>query len=111
MQEQKLIPDSFVGRTENFYVLRNEGRQLPRKYARYASTEAYNDRAEVPVYVDAVAALADFVHEVKIYPESLTTTPPTYPAEQDETDLGLTPARQLWAARFARDKGRTVDAA
>jgi hypothetical protein len=110
-KDNPFLPVAFTGRTERFYVLRNEGLQLPRKYVRYRSEDAYNTRAEVPVYIDAAEALSDFDHEVKIYPESLTTTPPTYPVERDETNLGLTPARQLWAARFARDKGRTHHAA
>ncbi|MBO0939957.1 hypothetical protein J2I47_25655 [Fibrella sp. HMF5335] len=73
-------------------------------YARYGTVKAYDNRSEVPVYVGADEALADFLAEVKIYAESLTTTPPAYPADRDDTDYGLTPARNLWASRFARAK-------
>ena len=103
MQDNK-FPPSFVGKTEQFYVLRNEGLQFPRKYAMYTSAEAYDTRTEVPLYVDASEALADFAAELPIYAESLTTIPPAYPADRDATDFGLTPARNLWASRFARAK-------
>lgn len=98
------FPASFVGITERFYVLRNEGLLLPRKYAQYTSVNAYDTRAEVPVYVDAAQAMTDFVAEVSVYAETLTTTPPAYRADHDETDFGLTPARNFWASRFASAK-------
>jgi hypothetical protein len=61
--------------------------------------------------VPAADALADFGHEVRIYTESLTTTPPVYPPDRDETDLGLTPAQHVWAERFARVQGSQRHAA
>lgn len=105
---------SFIGRTDCFYVLRNEGLAnlaIPKMYARYATVEAYNNRTEVPVYVSATEALDDFDREVKIYGESLTTTPPVYPPDRDNSDLGLTPAQHMWVERIARVKGSQRHAA
>ena len=106
MQVTSFSP-SFIGKTEQFFVLRNEGLTnpaIPRMYARYSTVKAYDNRAEVPVYVSAEDALSDFLADVPIYVESLTTTPPAYPADRDDTDYGLTPARNLWASRFASAK-------
>ena len=96
------LPTSFVGRTERFYILRNEGLAIARKYAVYPNVKAYDTRSTTPEYIPAVDALPDFCHAEKIYPESLTTTPPSYPADRDETDYGLTPERNIiaWHNKF-----------
>lgn len=102
------LPTAFVGKAEHLYILRNEGltnRDIPKKYAVYSSTNAYNTRSETPDFIDAADALADFNHEIKIYQESLTTTPPVYETERDETDYGLTPERNIWRNRFHKAKG------
>lgn len=98
-KDTKLLP-SFVGKLGHFYVLRNEGLNNPDisiKYLVYPSTAAYNNRSATPDYMDALAALADFYHEIAICPQTLTTT---WPADRDETDTGQTPARNIWTARF-----------
>jgi hypothetical protein len=100
MDKDNAIPASFAGKSGKFYVLRNEGLAIPRKYAAYPNVKAYDTRSETPIYVEAVEALADFDQEVKIYAQNLMTTPPSYDPDRDETDMGLTPVRNMWAKRF-----------
>jgi hypothetical protein len=105
------LPTSFVGRTGRFYVIRNEGLSnplIPVKYAVRSSVDAYNNRSETPYYLDALEALTDFSHKVKIDPVSLTTN---WPADKDETDIGLTPRRNVWTNRFQRAKEARTHAA
>ena len=114
MIKDTTLPISFTGRTEHFYVIRNEGLSnpaVPPKYAVYQSTDAYNSRTETPYYVEAGVALADFANDVKIYPESLTTTPPAYPNDRDETDYGLTPTLSYWHNLFERQREDRTHAA
>lgn len=114
MLKDTTLPVSFVGRTERFYVLRCEGLAnpaIPKKYAQYSSVSAYDNRTETPVYVDANEALRDFSHALKIYLESLTTTPPAYAPDRDETDLGLSNPINIWHSRFAQLREGRTDAA
>ena len=104
-QHKDTLLTSFVGRSGRFYVACPEGWATNARYTVHASVEAYNSRNGLIGFVPAAESLADFEQEISIYPESLTTTPPAYPADRDESDLGLTPAHNLWAERFARVKG------
>lgn len=111
MSEDTTLPTSFVGRTESFYVLRSEGLSNPaigKKYAVYSSVAAYNQRSEIPYYIPTKDALADFSHAVQICPKSLTTT---WATDRDESDLGVTPARNLWLNRFQKAKEANTHAA
>lgn len=99
------MPSSFVGKSGRFYVSCPEGWATNPRYTVRETVEAYNNRSGLIGFVPAAEALADFEQEIRIYPETLTTTPPPYPADRDETDLGLTPARNIWAERLARGKG------
>ena len=105
MGKDNNLPTSFVGKSGMFYVLRNEGLSTPYiapKYAAYSSVDSYNNRSETPNYIDFSQAIADFHQAVHIYLESLTTTPPVYPADRDESDYGLTPERNFWLNRFQK---------
>ena len=109
MHKSNHLPTSFVGKGGHFYVLRNEGLSnpnVPKMYAVYSSINAYNHRSETPFFASIEAVLSDFDHEVSICPETLKTT---WPADRDETDSGLTPARN-WANRLkkAREGRRYV---
>lgn len=102
--EDTSLPASFVGKTGRFYVLVPSPAapsSVPRRYAVRNSVAAYDQRSGLPDFVPAPVALADFDHAVKIYPETLTTTPPPAPdGWKDETDLGLTPQHFTWKQRL-----------
>lgn len=68
-------PRSFLGKSGQLYVLRNEGLALEHVkplYARRESVEQYNSRTGHPEYVDADEAMKDFDREVTIDPITLT---------------------------------------
>jgi len=100
MNKDNEYPASFVGRTERFYVLRNEGLKnpaIPKKYAVYHSTNACNRRTEIPDYVSAQDAIGDFSHEIKVNPATLTTI---WPAKVDKANLSI--SRTNWKERLNR---------
>lgn len=103
------LPASFVGKSGRFYIRqrRADGSGFHHRLTVWPSVEDYNHRRSVlPTFCDVADALTDFSHAVRIYPESLTTTPSACEPDRDETDLGLTPpanhARDRWAKRFAK---------
>lgn len=101
------LPASFVGKSGCFYIRqrRADGKGYLNRCTVWESIDAYNNRTPGKLqFLDTCDTLADFSHEVKIYSESLTTTPPAYEPDRDETDFGLTPERNIWANRF--DKAR-----
>jgi hypothetical protein len=103
------IPASFVGLSGRFYVRqrRADGQGYLHILTVWQSVEAYNQRDQKGLtFCDVEQALADFDRIVSIYEETLTTTPPAYPREPDETDLGLTPARNFWQSRFTQARAR-----
>ena len=103
------LPVSFVGTSGRFYIRqpRANGSGHSHRLTVWPSETDYNHRTPVPLaFCDAADAVADFSHEVRIYPESLTTTPPPYPIDRDETDLGLTPKREAWKERFIKTTRR-----
>jgi hypothetical protein len=102
------LPASFVGKSGRFYVRqsRADGSGYHYRLTVWPTVEDYNHRKPVPLtFCDAHEALMDFSHALKIYPESLTTTPPAYEPDRDETDLGLTP-RHVWKERFTQTRQR-----
>lgn len=111
------LPPSFVGKSGRFYIRqrRTDGSGYHHRLTVWPSVEDYNHRAPVPLaFCDAADALPDFSHEVRIYPESLTTTPPLYEPDRDETDLGLTAPltnsqRNAWKERFTKNRRRYAD--
>lgn len=108
------LPASFVGKSGRFYIRQNraDGTGYHHRLTVWPSVETYNNRTIVPlVFCDAADALTDFSHEVKIYPESLTTTPPAYEPDRDGTDLGLTAKidysqRNAWKERLTQTRQR-----
>ncbi len=101
------LPASFVGKTGRFYVQCPEGWATNPRHAVYSSVAAYDTRSELPGYLPAPEALADFSHELKIYPENLKTSPPdAAPWERDEPaevyQPNPAPARQNWKFKNAR---------
>ena len=112
--EDKQFPASFVGKSGRFYIRqhRTDGIGYHHRLTVWPSVDDYNHRKPVPVsFCDATDVLADFSHALHIYPESLTTTPPVYKRERDETDLGLTaridyPQRDAWKDRFTKTRQR-----
>ena len=108
MDKYTHLPTSFVGKSGastpgRFYIrqARADGSGYTNRLTVWPSVDDYNHRNPVPLtFCDAADAVADFDHEVKVYSESLTTTPPPYEPDRDETDFGLTPKRNLWRNRF-----------
>ena len=108
------LPVSFVGKSDRFYIRqrRADGSGYSHRLTVWPSVEDYNHRTTaLPAFCDAAEALPDFSHAVRIYPESLTTTPPVYERDRDETDLGLTaridnPQRNLWKERLDQTRRR-----
>lgn len=110
------LPASFVGKSGRFYIRqrRADGTGYHHRLTVWPSVETYDKRSNVPlVFCDVTDALTDFSHEVKIYQESLTTTPPAYEPDRDETDFGLTPKidysqHKAWKERFTQTRQRHV---
>lgn len=103
------LPVSFVGKSGRFYIrqCRADGSGHHHRLTIWPSTDAYDRRMPVLLsFCDAADALSDFSHPVNIYPESLTTTPPAYPPDRDETDFGLTPQRNVWRNKLAQTRQR-----
>ena len=108
------LPASFVGKSGRFYIRqrRADASGYSHRLTVWPTVEDYNHRMPVPLaFCDAADALPDFCHAVNIYPESLTTTPPAYEPDRDETDLGLTaridnPQRNAWKDRFTQTPQR-----
>ncbi|GAB3539388.1 hypothetical protein [Spirosoma fluminis] len=99
------LPPSFVGLSGNFYIRqhRADGSGYSDRVTKWPSVDSYNKRTPVALeFCDVADALLDFSHELKIYSESLTTTPPVYEPDRDESDRGLTPIRNIWADRLQR---------
>lgn len=101
-KDTKPLPSSFLGKSGRFYVACPEGWAIEPRYTAYVSPESYDTRTGLIGFFPATDAILDFEREIKIYPETLTVSPPVYPADRDETDYGLTPAQNLWAERFLR---------
>jgi hypothetical protein len=99
MDKVKNFPASFAGKTGKFYIRqrKSDGSGYLHRTTVWDSVEAFNSRTGELSFCDIDDAYDDFSHEVKIHPETLSTN---WPAERDETDLGLTPVRNLWAQRF-----------
>lgn len=103
--KDKQLPASFVGKSGKFYVRqrRADGSGFHHRLTVWPSVDDYNQRTPVPLaFCDAIDGLRDFDREVKIYAESLTTTPPAYPRDSDESDVGVTPRRNVWHNRFQK---------
>ena len=103
------LPVSFVGKSGRFYIRqrRADGSGHHHRLTVWPSVADYDTRAPVmPAFCDAADALTDFSHAVRIYPESLTTTPPAYPPDRDETDFGVTPLRNFWRERLTQTRPR-----
>ncbi|RIV27035.1 hypothetical protein DYU11_01585 [Fibrisoma montanum] len=104
-----LLPESFEGKSGRFYIRqrRADSSGFHDRCTVWPSINDYNHRKPVEVvFTDIAEALTDFSREVKIYPESLTTTPPAYEPDRDETDLGLTPQHNVWKQRFTLARRR-----
>lgn len=71
---------SFVGQSGHFYVrVRSSTGGYTSRVAVYPSTDAYDKRSCLPLFIDFQQAIQDYAEEQRIYTASLTTTPP--PAE------------------------------
>lgn len=71
----KTHTEAFVGKSGAFYVLKSNGNLFvdPNpQYAKRPSVSAYNNREGYPDYVSVAEAMADFGHEVRIDPSTLT---------------------------------------
>ncbi|CAN5197429.1 hypothetical protein BH09BAC4_BH09BAC4_20700 [soil metagenome] len=107
MDNHPALPTSFVGTTNRFYVLRNEGLNnpaIPKMYMMYTSVEAYNNREETPSLVLAEKVLDDFNYEVEISLTSLTTTIASNEKDQDKANSCLISPIQVWQKRFKQQK-------